>query len=338
MTQRVIHGDAFDVLARIADASVDAVVCDPPYGIDFKNEPWDGQDIRAGEPHLRHGQAYERWTETWATEVHRVLKPGGHLVAFGAPRMVHRLASGLEDAGLEIRDQLLWLFGPGFPKSRRTDDGKATTLKPFYEPIVLARRPPIGTVAEAHAALGTGLLNIDDCAPAADDVRRWPASILLGHTDDCDDKACAPTCPVGQLERQQPGASRFLYCVKASRTERDAGCERLPARSMEHFPVEGQPASAPLHNTHPTVKPIALMRWLVRLVVPVGGVVLDPFCGSGTTGIAAVLEHRGFLGVERHDRHVGLARARIAYWNDHRDDDGALGPRPTGAAGRGQAA
>jgi DNA modification methylase len=316
---RIVHGDTLTLLPDMPDASVDAVVCDPPYGIDFKHQPWDGQKIRADHPRLSSGQAYERWTEAWATEIGRVLKPGGHLVAFGAARMVHRLASGLEDAGLEVRDQLLWMFGPGFPKSQRTDDGKATTLKPFYEPIVLARRSPSGSVAKSRSIYGTGLLNIDDCSPAEDGARRWPAPILFSHSPDCGEDGCTPDCAAAAIELQRPGASRFLYCAKATRAERNAGCEHLPAVDIQHFPVKGHPPSKPLHNTHPTVKPIALMRWLVRLVTPDDGVVLDLFCGSGSTGVGAVLEGRRFLGLERESDYVEVAHARIAHWEQHGD-------------------
>jgi DNA modification methylase len=347
---RVDHGDALLLLSRLADASIDAVICDPPYGIDFKNHRWDGQAIRQtakdqDRQPLTRGQAYECWTTIWAGELVRVLKPGGHLLALAAPRMAHRLTSGLEDAGLEIRDVLLWMYGPGFPKSRRVIEGQATTLKPFYEPIILARRSPIGTVSDAHAEHGTGTLNIDDCAITdpdnEEDVRRWPTPILLSHSADCRPGRCAPQCPAALLEAQRPGASRFLYCTKASRRERDAGCEHLPTIRMDHFPVRGQPGSAPLHNAHPTVKPVELMRWLVRLITPPEGIVLDPFCGSGTTGIASVLEDRRFLGVEREADYVELARSRISHWEANRatlaDDPGALGRRPT-VAGRGRPA
>jgi DNA modification methylase len=331
----VSDGDALDLLTQLPDASVDVVVCDPPYGIDFKNNPWDGQTIRAAAQHggrrLAAGQAYECWTTSWAIEAARVLKPGGHLVAHGAPRTVHRLTSGLEDAGLEIRDMLMWMFGPGLPKSRRLDDGSAPTLKPFYEPIVLARRPPIGTVADARATHGTGTLNIDACA-VGDDAQRWPAPVLLSHAADCQDERCAPDCPARLMDDQWPGASRFLYAIKASRRERDAGCDHLPPRVVEHFPIHGQRPPKPLHNTHPTVKPLALARWLIRLTAPTRGLVLDPFCGSGTTGIAAMLEGRRFVGIEREERFVEIARSRIAHWETNGEGGGAgavVEPRPT---------
>lgn len=128
----LIEGDALLTLAKLPDACVDAIVTDPPYGIDFAGEAWDGADIRRtagkqGEASAA-GEAFERWTQVWAREARRVLKPGGHLIAFGATRTFHRLVCGIEDAGLEVRDQLLWLYAQGLPKSRRLPGGLATTL------------------------------------------------------------------------------------------------------------------------------------------------------------------------------------------------------------------
>src|SRR5689334_12326318 len=143
---RVIQDDTLKLLPQLPDASVDAVVCDPPYGISFDNQDWDGRAIHHAvthhnQPPLSDGQAFERWTTMWADELARILKPGAYLLAFAAPRMSHRLTTGLEDAGLEIRDVLMWLYGQGMPKSRRLAGGLGTALKPAYEPIILARRP-----------------------------------------------------------------------------------------------------------------------------------------------------------------------------------------------------
>lgn len=325
----VREGDCVEVLATLAQASVDAVVCDPPYGIDFQGERWDGPAIRraAGhhaEPRLSPGEAFEAWSAAWATECLRVLRPGAHIAAFGAPRTAHRLACALEDAGFELRDVLLWLYGTGMPKSRRLPGGRATALKPAYEPILLARKPPDGPVAANLARHGTGALNVDACRAGG----RWPANLLLTHHPACTPGGCPVTCPAALVDaaatRTRPNsgplrpASRLFYCPKASRSERDAGCEHLPRHALDLFPRARSSGRRPpaAANAHPTVKPLALMRWLVRLVTPEQGLVLDPFCGSGSTGAAAVLEQRHFLGIEREPDYVAIARARIAHWAD----------------------
>jgi DNA modification methylase len=342
---RVVHGDTLELLPEIPDHSIDAVVCDPPYGINFNNQRWDGSDIRRiGRGGRRRsgisaGLAFQNWTTLWATELCRVLKPGGHCVAFAAPRMAHRLTSGLEDGGLEIRDTLMWMFGTGIPKSRRLVGGQGTTLKPFYEPIILARRPLEGTVADNVARHGTGALNVEACAIADGADQRWPANVLLSHASGCRSNSCSSHCAVAGLDAQHQSASRFLYQAKASRRERDAGCEHLPLVARELMPDHRRrPGAQPprMRNTHPTVKPIGVMTWLVRLITPADGLVLDPFCGSGTTGIAAALEHRRFLGIERDPDHADLARARIGHWSQqpgHADSVGSEepGPRPTPA-------
>jgi DNA modification methylase len=321
----VIQADSLQLLREIPDASLDAVVTDPPYGISFQQQAWDGRAIHdaalqatSAETRLSQPQAFERWTELWGAECLRALKPGGHLAAFAAPRMSHRLISGLENAGLEIRDVLLWLYGQGMPKSRRLPGGRATALKPAYEPIVLTRRPPTGPVADTIATHGTGALNTVACEIPNDDggQPRWPANVVASHQSDCHDDVCAPGCAVAALDApHQPGTgpSRFLYCAKASRRERDAGCDQLPARQRDLFPNTTRRAQV-VRNAHPTVKPIELMRWLIRLVTPEDGVALDPFCGSGTTGIAAILEQRRFIGVELEAEHAEIARARITHY------------------------
>jgi site-specific DNA-methyltransferase (adenine-specific) len=320
----VVEGDCLDRLAELEDASVDAVVCDPPYGIGFQGERWDGPAIR--EAAARHGRlapahAYQAWCRGWAAHCLRILRPGGHLVAFGSPRTAHRLACGLEDAGLELRDTLMWLYGTGMPKSRRLPGGRATTLKPAYEPIMLARRPPEGPVERNLERHGTGALNTDACQVAG----RHPANLVLSHSHACRPDRCQPCCPVALVDsaadrarapsRSRRQVSRLFYCPKASRRERDAGCDHLPRRSLDLFPRarRGGHGPAAARNPHPTVKPLALMRWLVRLVTLPGGLVLDPFCGSGTTGAAAVLERRRFLGIELDTGYARIARARIAH-------------------------
>jgi DNA modification methylase len=318
----LIEGDALLTLAKLPDACVHAIVTDPPYAISFGKEAWDGRDIRRavcveGE-RLSTNEAFERWTRVWAEQCRRVLKPGGQMVAFGAPRTFHRLVVGAEDAGLEVRDVLMWLNGHGLPKSRRLPDGRATTLKPAYEPILLARAPFQGTTAANLERFGTGALNIEVTRitnPDAPGDGYWPANVTLSHASDCAGSECVMGCPVALLDQTQASAppSRLFYCAKASKTEREAGCQELPKRAALVYHGKSR-LSRKRHNIHPTVKPLELMRWLVRLVTPPGGVVLDPFCGSGTTGAAAVLEGRQFLGIEREPEYVNIACARLTHW------------------------
>ena len=292
---------------------------DPPYGIEIA--AWDGpairQAVRRQGERLSDGEAFERWTTGWATEAARVLKPGGHAVIFGSPRVFHRLVSGVEAGGLEVRDQLLWLYGTGVPKARCLPGGLATTLKPAYEPILLARAPFTGSTPNNLSAWGTGALNIEAAriTSSGEPAGFWPANVALSHSPGCRTGACQPDCPLPLIDQErtlrQP--SRLLYCAKASRAEREAGCEQLPQRSVQLY--TGKRHSPRLrHNPHPTVKPLELMRWLVRLVTPPGGLVLDPFTGSGTTGIAAVMEDRMFLGLEREAAYVDIACARLTHW------------------------
>ena len=315
---RLLEGDCLEVMGELEPESVDAIVTDPPYGIGFQNERWDSAALReaaarAGHERLTPNQAFEAWSRIWAGECRRVLKPGGFLAAFGSPRTFHRLACGIEDVGLEIRDTLMWLYSEGMSKSRRYPGGRATTLKPAFEPIVLARRELDGTTEETIARHGTGALNTESCRVEG----RHPANVLLGHDPDCEEESCAPGCMVAAADgcagegRSRLAPSRFLYCPKASRKERDAGCERLPRRALDLFPNAGTSGDA--RNFHPTVKPLELMRWLVRLLCPPGGVVLDPTAGSGSTGAAAVLEDRRFIGIELEAAYLEIAAARIAH-------------------------
>lgn len=286
---QLIEADALAVLAKLPENSLDAIVTDPPYGIALGGARWDRFDGDSSP-----GKAFERWSARWAREALRILKPGGHLVAFGAPRTFHRLVSGIEDTGLDVRDVVMWLNHQGLPKSHRLPGGKGTGLRPAFEPILLARKPFAGRTIENIERHGTGALNID--ATRIGDGRYWPANVT--HTN-----------ALGENE----WASRFFSCAKATRTEREAGCEQLPARAVALY--TGKRHSPRLvRNTHPTVKPLALMRWLVRLVTPPGGVVLDPFTGSGSTGIAAMLEGRPFVGIERESEYADVACARLTHW------------------------
>jgi DNA modification methylase len=317
----LIEADALMLLAKLPDACVDAIVTDPPYGIALGGEAWDGRDIRraAGAKHerLSAAEALERWTLCWAREARRVLKPGGHMVAFGAPRTFHRLTCGVEDAGLEIRDQLLWLNAQGLPKSRRLPGGLATALKPAYEPILLARAPLAGTAPQNLAAWGTGALNIDAAriTPSETPVGFWPANVTISHAASCREGACQPDCPATLIdgERTVRLPSRLFFAAKVPRREREAGCEQVPERSVQLY-TGTRHSPRVVRNVHPTVKPISLMRWLVRLICPPGGLVLDPFTGSGSTGAAAVMEDRLFLGVEREPEYIDIACARLTHW------------------------
>ncbi len=296
---RLVEAEALHVLARLPASCLDSVITDPPYGIALGGESWD----QFGAGTSSAAEAFERWNRRWATEALRVLKPGGHLLAFGSPRMVHRLVAGVETAGFEIRDQLLWLYAQGMPKSRRLPGGLGTTLKPAYEPVLIARKPLVGRTSDNLRRFGTGALNIE-ATRVGGRGGYWPANVAIGHN---------PDCPVALMDGQPVGPSRLFFCAKATKHEREAGCERLPLRSSQLYVGTGRPARA-RRNTHPTVKPLALMRWLVRLAVPDGGVVLDPFAGSGSTGIAAVIEGRRFLGIERESDYVDIACSRLVLW------------------------
>lgn len=309
----VALGDCVEVMRGIPAGSVDAIVTDPPYGLGFMGKEWDA---------LPPGPE-------WAEQCLRVLRPGGHVVAFGGTRTVHRLAVALEDAGFEIRDTIHWCYWSGFPKSldvskaidkaagakrevvgrsvfhskrpnagagvtihmpaaaaitapateaAKTWQGWGTALKPSVEPAVLARKPMTGTVADCVQEHGTGALNIDACRIAPGD-KAWP-----GPSDDGD----------------QRWPANLYHCPKPSTSEREAG-------------TEGRAADGERGNTHPTVKPIRLMQWLVRLVTRPGGVVLEPFAGSGTTLLAAEIADIGAqcVAIEREPEYVEIIRERF---------------------------
>lgn len=389
------HGDCRDVIASLPSNSLDSCVTDPPYELGFMGRKWDSNGI-----------AYDKWL--WA-EVWRVLKPGGHLLAFGGTRTWHRLACAIEDAGFEVRDSIAWMYGSGFPKSldvskamdkaagaerevvgqkhvtnasqgpgsgglgrgdivggtvkagliditapatdlARKWQGWGTALKPAFEPIVVARKPLIGTVAENVLTHGTGALNVDGCrigtgqgvvtfdrAPrgaqgsvydlgTVTGIResgqgRWPANVILDESQaEALDRQSGVTAakpertgrvgggydngtvrgPAGGSENAadhigtwpadpDDGASRFFYTAKASTAERPR--------------VDGV--------AHPTVKPLDLMQYLVRLVTPPGGTVLEPFAGSGTTLQACIVEGFKCLGIEMTDEYLPLIMQRI---------------------------
>lgn len=381
----VLHGDCLAVMPTLDAESVDAIVCDPPYGLSFMGKAWDHGV--PGEPFWR--------------EALRVAKPGAHLVAFGGTRTFHRLTCAIEDAGWEIRDCLSWLYGSGFPKSldvskaidkaagaerkvsgsfkntcsyfpepcrghdatgrysptvhalptapatdaAREWYGWGTALKPAWEPIILARKPLDGTVAKNVSEYGTGALNVDGCRIGQRERERFTdAKYLSSFGGDSQDyknprryeRATSPlppgrwpanVCLDEDAAAMLGEPSRFFYCAKASRKEREAGLDAVAVRAVHRYGAgigEGIDPSAPAmnRNHHPTVKPLALMRWLCRLVTPRGGLILDPFCGSGSTGCAAVAEGFRFLGIEREAEYVTIAERRIRHWTPEQVDIG----------------
>lgn len=371
------HGDCLEVMAGMEAGSVDAVVCDPPYGLEFMGKEWDRltgkADVRQpgdanyqtpDNPHGRSKVRYgygtsmapmQAWHQDWAEQALRVLKPSHYLLAFGGTRTWHRLACALEDAGFEIRDTLMWLYGSGFPKGR-------ACLKPAWEPIILARKPGpmrelgieecrIGVRDESKMYVqprpttdkGGASWSKGEHVPFhyGDSGGRWPANLVLdedaaamvdGQTAGLrggvsvnrnrDAAADKPASVYGTFKcdtadvtyGDSGGASRFYYCAKASRSERNEGLEGMPERYTARdngYSDKLSDTKLPRANHHPTVKPLALMRWLVRLVAREGDLVLDPFTGSGTTGVACVEEGRDFIGIERESEYVEIARRRI---------------------------
>ena len=327
-----MHGDCLETIATLADDSVASIVTDPPYELGFMGKKWDNSGI-----------AYN--VALWA-ECLRVLKPGGHLLAFGGTRTSHRMATAIEAAGFEIRDSIVWLYGSGFPKSHNLKgnySGMGTALKPAHEPIVVARKPLIGTVAANVQQHGTGAINIDgarigraegDSSIAGNrtatfgtqetqsggdgsggwkqnDAGRWPANVI---TD-------------GSIDAEWV---RYFYSAKPSKAERNAGLDALPL--VHGSAITGRKigsagaknggyagtSETPKQNTHPTVKPLALMRYLVRLVTPPSGTVLEPFAGSGTTLMAAVMEGFNAIGCELTAEYLPIIEGRVAWAQQER--------------------
>jgi site-specific DNA-methyltransferase (adenine-specific) len=359
---QIKQADCLKALPTLDATSVDVVITDPPYGINANNMRWDrpstldpAREPGRRRPRVDPAPAFQSFSAQWSGECLRVLKPGAHLAAFAAPRTFHLLARGLEEAGFELRDVLMWLQGQGYPATQVLPDGLGTGLKPAWEPILLARKPTDGSIEQNLAEHGTGAMNIDACRieltpedcpnegrthgrrVTASPRGRWPANLLLSHGRSCTRSRCEDDCPITLLGERH----RFFYAAKASRRERDAGCEQLPRRVVQTYKIGAKNVELcnenPVANIHPTVKPIELMRWLVRLLTPPRGLVLDPFAGSGSTGAAAILEDVRFLGIEREAAYVPTARARITYWSRqacagrHRRGD-------TPAAGRRKAA
>lgn len=430
MTVSLHQGDCLVTLRGMADNSVDSIVTDPPYGLSFMGKKWD-YDVPS--------------VDIWA-ECLRVLKPGGHLLAFAGTRTQHRMAVRIEDVGFEIRDMIAWVYGSGFPKSldvskaidkaagaerevlgtvdpRGAFDGRerksaaintnwrgaegrddvrdlskkdvtapateaarqwqgwGTALKPALEPITMARKPFASTVAANVLEYGAGALNIDGCRVATDDdlnggaysngskdpddatsyatgvnagefvqpTGRWPANLihdgsaevratfppakgqqgdLTGHSKPRGNGIHGDMAPahdaIARIE-SDTSAARFFYCAKASKADREEGLDGAPdrvlamsnqakaelARGNMHEGESGMNTAKVRKNHHPTVKPTDLMAYLCRLVTPPGGVVLDPFMGSGSTGKAALREGFGFIGCEMSPEYMAIASARI---------------------------
>lgn len=433
----VYQGDCIEVMRQMPENSVDAIVTDPPYGLGFMGKDWDAPQMlgqsngntrgnwkkRKGDEgyvpgnsagyHRNDPSKFQAFSEAWAREALRVLKPGGHLLAFAGTRTYHRMASGVEDAGFEIRDCIAWMYGSGFPKSldvskaidkaagaerevvdvlrspykvdraeadrraygkfdHETDErgyllnpvtkpatpdaekwsGWGTALKPAFEPVVVARKPLVGTVAQNVLEHGTGAINVDACRIAtseADAVAmqrvntpgsgrfkttkgsaygeygpsremdttrgRWPANVTLdedaaamldeqsGYQKDgttyLDNRTVDYNASSYKIVDNRGGtrgygggggASRFFYTAKASKKDRNTNGA---------------------NNTHPTVKPTTLMRWLIRLVTPPNGIILDPFGGSGSTGVAARAEGVRCILIEREAEYLEIIRQRL---------------------------
>lgn len=401
-------GDCRDILPTLEPASFDACVTDPPYHLTQLSRGGHARTNNPDSPHGRHrigdkGFMGKQWDggdvahdpETWRA-VLRVLKPGAHLLAFGGTRTYHRLACAIEDAGFEIRDQVQWIFGSGFPKSLNVANeiaeagsaglfadrsaiesaqwnGWGTALKPAHEPIVLARKPLIGTVAENLLTHRTGAINVDACriptngeqlsisgrgavpcrhdeysARAAGvvsqphDLGRWPANVIHDGSDEVLLRFPDATGALAPVTGSEPSAktrnvlgayngraasairadsgsaARFFYCPKADRNDRNEGLDGFTRKPLNWSSGEQSPGTfqspgtdRSSENHHPTVKPTALMRYLCRLITPPGGVIVDPFGGSGSTGKAAALEGFGFVIIEREAEYYAIAEARI---------------------------
>lgn len=403
-SHQILVGDCIEMMRSLPDNSIDSVVTDPPYGIRFMGKSWDGEDIEARAayrasmpshasacgPNGGHRsiaaeagkydltpqgmRAFQAFTLEWATECLRVLKPGGHLLSFAAARTYHHMAVGIEMAGFEIRDQIMWVFGSGFPKSHNLKgehEGKGTALKPAHEPICMARKPFPGTVADNVDLHGTGALNIDVCrihgadalateysqkrmAPGhvvnetgrwKQDAKftgfmkagRWPANLIhdgssgvvamfpaeagaASRVRGTEVSAASTGLITGHRDRVEGAfhgdsgsAARFFYCAKTSRTDRHEGLINPGPQFTRGTTLRKVENTATTGNTHPTVKPTDLMAYLLRLVTPAGGVALDPFMGSGSTGKAAMREGFQFIGCEIDEHYAAIARARIEH-------------------------
>lgn len=372
---KLLHGDNIEILKTLEENSIDAVVTDPPYGLSFMNKKWD-----------HNVPGIELWKN-----VFRILKPGGHVLSFGGTRTYHRMVVNIEDACFEIRDQIQWIYGSGFPKSHNLKEkwqGWGSALKPANEPIVLARKPlNEKTLAKNILKYGTGALNIDETRVEGIDPAnakrlgkdytsnktnfselvgqvkasqvggslsgRWPANVIFDEEAGKMLDEQSGQLKSGQVkpyknnggwkntsefktdtfDSSSGGASRFFYCAKASKSERNKGLETSKLNSeidgailnqdkSENPNTKGRKANPidcitqnkKLHrdgNFHPTVKPIKLMEYLCKLITPPNGIILDPFMGSGSTGVAAKNIGFRFVGIELDRDYFEIAKKRI---------------------------
>ena len=380
MTFRIIQGDNRETLKTIPDNSIDSIVTDPPYGIDFLGKSWDANT-----------GALETYQECL-----RVLKPGGHILAFSAARTYHHLAITLEQAGFEIRDQIMWIYSSGFPKSQDigrsiqrslgvkekkvrkgmstfhkenyglynadkpaeyeydvevtvvTDpeakqwEGWGTALKPAHEPIALARKPMKMSIARNCQRWGVGALNIDATRIPYDGPNDKPVphgGKARQHKDNpgwmADNTGYniienPEINPIGRFPSnvlgEIPDYQKYFYCPKVSRRERHIGFDttNIPTDPSGYqgtsnggnYLQKKQNKTGEKGNNHPTVKPVALMEYLIKLITPPGGTVLDPFNGSGSTGMAAVGLGFDYIGCELDPAYVKIAETRIQAWLD----------------------
>ena len=412
---RLHNGDCLNVLKMMIEDEVfvDSIVTDPPYELGFMGRSWDSTGI-----------AFQK--KTWEL-CFKVLKPGGHLLAFSGSRTYHRMAVAIEDAGFEIRDQVMWLYGSGFPKSMNVGkaldkklgneresfgtklkkagdmrggnyvkggdyksieieitkgntewEGWGTALKPAHEPLVLARKPlSENSVVDNVLKHRTGGINIDECRVEGNDAK-YPDTnpdfrdqgrqskenmgidkLSFGQTEnvkrkkvvrksrdengvwtndnsgmkaegseyaDADPRGRFPSNVMhdgsGSIKELFEDKSKYFYCAKTSKAERNQGLDNFikknkvfngqsPNASKDMKGVEQKFTTKPSANIHPTVKPIKLMKYLCRLITPKGGTILDPFMGSGSTGMAAKEENFEFVGIEKEEEYFNIATARI---------------------------
>lgn len=350
----LLSGDSAEIITTLPDNSIDSVVCDPPYALVSIVKRFGGANAapaKGNDAYMRASAGFmgKQWdtgevafsAEFWA-QVLRVLKPGGHLVAFSGTRTYHRMAVAIEDSGFEIRDQLAWCYGSGFPKSHNAGDGWGTALKPAWEPICLGRKALTGTVAVNITQHGTGGLNIDGCrieSSAADQAYimeringfnntrsiggngaygggetmdrganfdaskgRWPANIIHDGSEEV--IAAFPDAPGQQRGVGPANGAKDSVNVFGDYGPRDQFDPRGDSGSAARFFYTAKAdAEDRLGSKHPTVKPVDLMQWLVRLVTPKNGTVLDPFAGTGTTGEAAFREGMKAILIEREEEY-----------------------------------
>lgn len=390
----IYEGKMQDVLSQLELNSIDSIVTDPPYELNFMGKGWDNS-----------GVAFQK--DTWK-HCYDVLKPGGYLLAFGGSRTFHRIACAIEDAGFEIRDTIMWIYGSGFPKSmniglaidkkngvesidtgivssnaRPNSDksntlyesgtvgkdfnikiatnewqGWGTTLKPAFEPIIIARKPFKGSLIDNVIEHGVGGMNIDECrveygketdkrigtdavntskcgfwskdknngqTQMYKDNGRFPANVILTYDETDFDEVCGGF--PNNIKDNSGSAARYFYCAKASKKDRDEGLDEFQEKKIYGDDMKWgygnnngdnfgeRVANVSRKNIHPCVKPTELMQYIIRLVTPKNGTVLDPFMGSGSTGKAAMYENKNyyFIGVEMTQEYLPIAKARIDY-------------------------